>query len=238
VTKTDLDAILGAHSLWLRGDAKGTRADLTGADLTDAVLTRADLRDADLTRAVLTDAVLTRADLTSAVLTRAVLRGADLTGADLTDVVLTDAVLTRAVLTRADLTGADLTRADLTDAVLTDAVLTRADLTDAVLTDAVLGHRSLLPETGSFRGWKKLNDGSLCEVEIPADAARTSSYIGRKCRSERVLVISGEGLSRHDGTTPYAPGLIVTPDEYDPDPRVECSHGIHFFLTRAEAGGF
>lgn len=25
------------------------------------------------------------------------------------------------------------------------------------------------------------------------------------------------------------------PDKFDPDVRVECSHGIHFFLTREEA---
>jgi len=85
------------------------------------VLTRA-----DLTGAVLTDAVLTGADLTGAVLTDAVLTRAVLTGADLTGAVLTDAVLTRAVLTGADLTGADLTRAVLTGADLTHAVLTGA----------------------------------------------------------------------------------------------------------------
>ncbi len=74
--------------------AIASRADLTGAVLTDA-----DLTDADLTGAVLTDAVLTDADLTGAVLT-----DADLTGAVLTGAVLTGADLTRAVLTRAVLT--------------------------------------------------------------------------------------------------------------------------------------
>jgi hypothetical protein len=85
-------------------EAVSSRADLTGADLTDADLTGADLTGADLTDANLTGANLTDADLTGADLTDADLTGADLTGADLTDANLTDA----------DLTGADLTDADLT----------------------------------------------------------------------------------------------------------------------------
>ena len=35
--------------------------------------------------------------------------------------------------------------------------------------------------------------------------------------------------------TDYIPGQITKPDSYDDDPRIECSHGIHFFLTRKEA---
>jgi hypothetical protein len=36
---------------------------------------------------------------------------------------------------------------------------------------------------------------------------------------------------------PYAPGLI-RPDKFDADPRVNCSHGIHFFITREEAEAY
>jgi len=31
---------------------------------------------------------------------------------------------------------------------------------------------------------------------------------------------------------------LVKPDSFDPDPRVECSHGIHFFMTRKEAEAY
>ena len=33
----------------------------------------------------------------------------------------------------------------------------------------------------------------------------------------------------------YRVGKTVESDSYDDDIRVECSHGIHFFLTRKEA---
>jgi uncharacterized protein YjbI with pentapeptide repeats len=96
-----------------------SEANLYGANLSGANLTRADLTRANLSEANLTGADLTRADLTEADLTRADLTGADLTGAD----------LTRADLTRADLYGANLTRADLTRADLYGANLYGQDLT-------------------------------------------------------------------------------------------------------------
>lgn len=33
----------------------------------------------------------------------------------------------------------------------------------------------------------------------------------------------------------YRIGEIVKPDSYDPNPLEECSHGIHFFITKQEA---
>jgi hypothetical protein len=70
---------------------------------------------------------------------------------------------------------------------------------------------------------------------IPSDAKRTSSLIGRKCRAEFVEVLEGEGVDRRTGLLKYSPDEIVRPDSYDDDVRLECTHGIHFFITRAEA---
>jgi hypothetical protein len=44
-----------------------------------------------------------------------------------------------------------------------------------------------------------------------------------------------EALSKHDMDTIYKAGVVVHPDKYDDDIRVECTHGIHFFITRKEA---
>jgi hypothetical protein len=63
--------------------------------------------------------------------------------------------------------------------------------------------------------------------------------LGRKCRAEfvKVLEIDGadEAVSGHDGATVYRVGEVVRPDSYDDNPLVECTHGIHWFATRAEA---
>ena len=59
----DLQEILKLHSLWLKFDAKGKRANLRVADLQRADLREADLREADLQEADLRGTNLQRANL-------------------------------------------------------------------------------------------------------------------------------------------------------------------------------
>ena len=186
-------------------------------------------------------AVKSRADLFGADLTRADLFGANLTGAYLTGAYLTGAYLTRANLSGANLTGAYLSRANLSGANLTGADLTGAYLSRANLTEEqkakLYAVRTITPE-GNIIGWKKLRDGVICRVLIPTDAKRVGGMMGRKCRAEFVRVLEGTGVSEHDPKVSYVPGQIVKPDSYDPNPMEECSHGIHFFITRQEAEDF
>ncbi len=120
-------------------------------------------------------------------------------------------------------------RANLSRANLSGAYLSGADLSGAYLPAF-----QIPPEEGSFVGWKKVQ-GGIIKLLIPAEARRTSSLVGRKCRAEFVQVLEGEGVSTHDGKTVYKPGAVVYPDKYDDDVRVECTSGIHFFITRKEA---
>ena len=154
------------------------------------------------------------------------LRGAYLKGADLTG----------AILREADLTGAYLTGADLKVAYLKGAYLTGADLRGADLEGADLPNFQICPQEGGFYAWKKLNTG-VVKIYIPEDAQRTSSLMGRKCRASHVKVISGpEGKSpTHKIKLTYRVGEIVYADSYNPDIRVECTNGIHFFMTKEEA---
>jgi hypothetical protein len=177
-----------------------------GADLGRANLSGADLRDADLYGADLRDANLGRANL----------RDANLYGATLID---------------ADLYGADLRSANLYGADLRDA-----DLRYANLTEARLPFFQIVPEKGGFTAWKRVR-GGVCELYVPARAKRTSSLVGRKCRASHVKVVSApaDGRGIHDAAVVYRPGEIVRADSFDDDIRVECTHGIHFFITRQEA---
>ena len=149
--KKKLMEIIEKHTLWIKGEAGGDRADLRGADLSCADLSRADLSRADLRGANLRGANLSRADLSRADLRGACLRGADLSDADLSRADLRGADLSGADLRGANLRGANLSRADLSRADLRGACLRGADLSDADLSRADLrgadlsGAKGLLP---------------------------------------------------------------------------------------------
>jgi len=192
------------------------------ANLRGAYLYGADLRGANLRRTDLSRANLRRADLRRADLREADLSGAYLYGADLSETNLRETNLYGAYLYGADLSGAYLYGADLSETNLTGADLSRADLPDF----------QICPEEGSFIAWKGVHSGVI-KLLVPATAKRTSSLIGRKCRAEYVYVLSGSGKSDRGGV--YVEGTKYYPDSYDDDIRVECSHGVHFFMTKAEA---
>jgi hypothetical protein len=182
----------------------------------------ANLSGADLSGAYLSGASLSGANLSGADLSGANLSGADLSGADLSG----------ANLSRADLSGADLSGANLSGANLSGADLSRANLSGADLLK-LLAVRTIVPD-GDLVGWKKLCDGVICKLQIPAKAKRVGGFIGRKCRAEFAVVLEGNGQSQHNGME-YKVGETVKPDTYDPNPLVECSNGIHFFISKQEA---
>ena len=169
---------------------------------------------------------------------------ADLSGAD-----LGDADLGGANLGDADLRGADLSGANLRGAYLGGAYLWRADLGSANLSGAQYNEKTaflafVCPEEGDFIAWKKVGE-VIVKLRIPSESRR-SSATSRKCRCEFAEVLELQNL---DGTTYkddkvvndnyvetiYKVGEIVHSDSWDDNRWNECSHGIHFFMTRDEA---
>ena len=196
-----------------------------------------DLRWADLGGAYLRDANLYRADLGGADL-----GGANLYRASLRSANLSEANLYGANLRGAKLSGANLSRADLRGADLRGANLFGADLSGTNLSGALWDYTTIgtapAPE-GDLIGWGK-KGGLLVKMLVPA-AARRSCATTRKFRAEYVQVLeieSGvqrvEHFSEHGAAT-YEVGQITRADEWDDDRWNECSHGIHFFLSRHEA---
>ena len=157
------------------------------------------------------------------------------------------AVKQRANLQRADLQGADLQGADLQGADLQGADLRGADLQGANLrgakdADRAIAYTRILPE-GQIIGYKKGSKGEIIKLSIPADARRSHAF-GRKCRAEFAdvleITLNGDSIQTatngtHDKRIPYVVGQRVTADKWDENWMEECSHGIHFFITRIEA---
>ena len=129
---------------------------------------------------------------------------------------------------------ANLSCAYLSGAYLYGAYLSDADLSGAYLSCANLPHFQIVPSEGEFIGWKKTTAGVI-RVKIPADAQRTSSLIGRKCRASKVICLDDGGFSPNKGNLEYKKGETVVADKFNDDIRVECTHGIHFFMTEQEA---
>ena len=248
----DLKKILDEHLLWLNGEG-GSRANLSNADLRDANLSNADLRcanlrNANLFGANLRGANLSNADLFGANLRRANLIGANLRTADLLDANLRGDYLRYANLFSADLRGAILSNADLFGDNLRGANLSNADLCGASIDQMMWNIYTVFyplqcPESGSYIGYKKAS-GLVVELEIPADARR-SSATSRKCRASKAKVLSitdingnpagGQVKSNYDPNFVYAIGETVEVTDFDDNRWNECSTGIHHFITRAEA---
>jgi hypothetical protein len=175
---------------------------------------------------------------------RAVKEGIDLRCAD-----LRFANLLRFDLQGVDLRNADLSNTNLACANLRGANLQNANLRDSLLEEselegAILPKFKIVPETGEFFGYKKLDSDVIIKVKIPEHADRTNAIGSLKCRASEVEVVkvvqgeipNGRKLrSTHFGKAMYAMGEVVKADWFDPDIRNECTHGIHFFMTLEEA---
>ena len=155
----------------------------------------------------------------------------------------------RADLRGADLRGADLRGADLRGANLRGADLRGADLCGAKNIDSIgwsiytAFYPLQCPEKGAYTAFKKAH-GLIVELEIPADAMR-SSATSRKCRASKARVISitdvrgnpaGDSVaSDYDSNFVYRVGEMVEVPDFNTDRWNECAPGIHHFITRAEA---
>ena len=217
---------------------KGERPNLSCANLSWANMSWADMSWADLRGA----------DLRGANLRGANLRGANLSGADLRGANLRGANLSWADLRGANLSGADLRGANLSWADLSWANLSWADLSDAVGIELALAQASHLPSDGPIIGWKKLANGKIAKLQIPAEAKR-SHGASRKCRASEAKVLAifetygktkaKSGVSQHDSRFVYEVGKTVKPTEpFNEDRWDECASGIHFFTTRIEAENY
>jgi hypothetical protein len=230
-TKIEIKSIWGKVIFEFEKEDNSTKDTLKEAVKLEVNLQEAYLQIADLRGAYLQGAYLRKADL----------RGADLQGADLKGAYLQGTNLRGADLRGADLRGADLCGAYLQGANLQGANLQGADLKGADL-QKIYNQNTILPD-GELIVWKKLQNNLIAKLLIPVRAKRTHCIGSRKCRFEYAKVIAiydgkkqvSEGIGLHDNNFIYRKGEIIKPDKFDPSPLIECSNGIHAFITRQEA---
>ena len=239
------NAILEKHRKWLRGEDGGERANLSRAYLYGA-----DLSGANLSGTNLSGTNLSRTNLSGADLSGANLSGTNLSGTNLYGTYLSGADLSGANLSRTNLYGADLSGTNLYGADLSGANLSRAYLYGAKVEESIKIKFFPLacPETGAFIGYKKAAQNFVVKLQIPEDAKRSSAY-GRKCRCDKALVLGiydtngnetgiKQVTSKRNEDFVYEVGQTVSVPDFDEDRWNECSTGIHFFITFAEAANY
>lgn len=249
ITQEELDEIISKHILWLNSHgAEGEQACLSYMDLTGVNLENAYLHRANLIGTNLQGANLSGANMRFSRFIYASLANADMSMSDLQGSIFTAADLRGANLTCSDMSFADLEGANLTNADLKDANLNHADLYNANLT----GVKNLpdvsmaCPATGSFIGWKRVDNNFIVKLEIPTDAKRSSAIGSKKCRCNKAQVLAIENIdgtpaevtsvrSRYETEFIYTLGETVEEELFDENRFRECSTGIHFFMTREEA---
>ena len=237
MTTDKLEKILENHKKWsvcdggeraCLGNANLKYADLKDAYLEGAYLEGANLEGANLEGANLMNADMSYSNLQGANLKRAVLEWANLSYACLKRASIKDACLRGANLQWVDLQGADIAMADLQE----------TNLAHVIYDEYTAFYALQCPEEGAFIGWKKCENGVIVKLLIPADAKR-SSATSRKCRASKAIVLeiigAKQGISKNDIDFIYEVGKEMIPDSFDENRWRECSHGIHFFLTRNEA---
>ena len=129
------------------------------------------------------------------------------------------------------------------------ADLSGADLRGAYLRGAMYNENTAFfslqcPEYGAYIGWKKCGR-YIVKLEITADSKRTSATT-RKCRASKAIVLDIQHIdgtkadvqsvhSNHDQQFVYEIGKTVEVANFDDNRWIECTAGIHHFITRQEA---
>jgi len=127
---------------------------------------------------------------------------------------------------------------------LQGANLQGANLQGAKDADYAIALTRILPE-GDIIGYKKCQDDKIVKLLIPKEAKRSHAF-GRKCRAEYAVVLEitkgtrklKSAVSQYNGAFKYKVGEIIKPDKFDENWKDECSSGIHFFITKVEAGRY
>ena len=90
-------------------------------------------------------------------------------------------------------------------------------------------------------GYKKSYEGKIITLEIPV-GAKIFSINNNKRRTNKAKVIDMQGKTKlssiRDNSFKYRVGDEIEIADFDENYNVECGVGIHFFLTKKEAGNY
>jgi len=160
---------------------------------------------------------------------------------------LSNSYLSHSDLSYRDLSYSNLSNSNLRDSNLSGSNLHGSDLSNVCYNETTSFLALQCPEEGSFIGYKKASY-YIIKLEITKDAKR-SSATSRKCRCNKALVLGiydenktllslTSIASDYDDNFIYQVGQIVEVKNFNDDRWIECTSGIHFFITFDEAKNY
>ena len=212
---------------FLNGISIDTQYSIRGVNFNKADLAFSDFENTEFYGCNFSECNLTRVNLTN---TR-------IDSCDMTNAVLCGANLSRAHIVSSNLSGADFKRADAFNASFVSCNMENISI------DYETKFMAPAPE-GDLIGWGK-KGVYIVKMRIPSKAKRSwaTSYKLRAEFVETLEIWDGDDQvyaisHRAKDMTPlvrYAVGTLTWADQWDPNRWLECSHGIHFFLSREQA---
>lgn len=221
-------------------------ADLSLANLDSSNLCNVDLSGANLTNSNLSSCCLENAKLDFAYLDYANLKYANLTYASLKSSHLYGAKLSNTIIEYVDFTNSDITEVSFDNAKGNNIEYRKGK----ILSESIIGYKKC-------KSNRKYGRFVIVTLEIPKDAI-VFSINGDKCRTNKAKVISINLIEDESAefnrayslssTTPininysskdhylsYYIGDEINIKNFNCQYNVECSNGIHFFMTKEEA---
>jgi len=171
-------------------------------------------------------------------------RSADFSYANFRSADFSSADFRYADFSSADFRSVDFSSADFRSADFSSADFSSADFSSADFRSAIFNYR-ITPEVGKFIGWKKTQN-KIIKLEIQNAKNVSGGLVSRKLRTDKVKVLqiqTLDGKKCNDKNIPsdynsnfiYIVGQIAIEPDFIKNDLIECSNGIHFFLTRDEA---
>ena len=136
----------------------------------------------------------------------------------------------------------NFTNSNLKYANFYNAGIEKANFSNVEMNFATTFLGTQCPEEGSFIAFKSCGD-YLVKLKVSENAKRSSATT-YKCRCDSAEVLSIKDIygnsissihSNFDKNFIYEIGKTVKIDNFDDDWRIECSNGIHFFMSKIHA---
>ena len=259
----ELNEKLKLHMRWLERESDGVRLRLTDTRLTGNIdLRGAQLQHSVLHNVRGRGVKLIGANLSHIYMRGCWFRQTDMTGARLSHAHLYTVVLDNVILNKVRMDGTRFNNCRIVahdmdgvrtshETVFRDTSVRTTPLDANTYSELACATR-LVPSSGDVIGWKRCQSTIpddycfIVKLRIPSDARRSNGF-QRQCRAEyadvleitpygRVAPESGaRACSLYDPTLIYEVGKRVTASGWDTNRFNDCTAGIHFYLTQAEA---